>query len=700
MQIRCLLLSLAVTVHSFADSVADRSGTATTRLITDHCLACHSPDAGEAGIVLTSARLSSEHDPAARVELLQKIQRVLEDQEMPPPGEDPVPADVRAAAIAEIQQTRGRLLIRLPFRPTPVRRMNRFEYNNAVVDLLQLQRDIFQLNERLMRRRENYFDPASGNMPNRVRVSCRPLSKDIDSERPEGFRGVAAFPQDQRAEHGFDNRGDHLTLSPLLMESFLNLSESIAFSDDLNERECGCWNRLFAPPETTDPSPDSPDWIHRRTEWLLRKAFRQTVDRETVKDFANVARQELAAGASVEQSMRRLLATVLAMPRFLYFREAPAQQSVALPGREPVSDFELATRLARFLWSSIPDDRLLQKVEAGTLRQPDVLKAEIDRMLNDRRMARFCDNFPGQWLQLDRLVTAVPDPQKFPWFYYNGYRTSMHMMSEPLLLFETVFVEDRSIMELIDSDYTWESDMLAANYEGRSDGRRDVKVQTFHRVSADDARRGGVITTAAVMTMTSTPVRTQPITRGAWMNSVIFNDPPEPPPADVPPLPEQDSDALSKLTIREQLALHRERADCAGCHNRIDPLGFALENFGPTGVWRDRYENQREVEVSGRLFGRYSFASIAEFKSILLQQRERFVRGFTAHLLSYALGRSLGPADEATLNKIVEQTGSGNDSLRTVLKHVATSESFLCKNNPAPPLSSTASQPEHGKVKP
>ena len=181
------------------------------------------------------------------------------------------------------------------------------------------------------------------------------------------------------------------------------------------------------------------------------------------------------------------------------------------------------------------------------------------------------------------------------------------------------------------------------------------------------------------MTMTSTPTRTQPITRGAWINEVIFNDPPEPPPADVPPLPEVDKAELEKLTIRERLAVHRKRADCAGCHNRIDPLGFALENYGPTGVWRGKYENGRDVDVSGVLFNQHEFKTVEEFKSLILKDKSRFLRAFSSHLLSYALGRKLGPADSPALDEITASAAQGDDSLRSILKKIAMSEPFLHK---------------------
>ena len=176
--------------------------------------------------------------------------------------------------------------------------------------------------------------------------------------------------------------------------------------------------------------------------------------------------------------------------------------------------------------------------------------------------------------------------------------------------------------------------------------------------------------------MTSTPHRTQPITRGAWLNSVIFNDPPEPPPADVPPLGEKIQQEQENLTLRERFEEHRTRADCAACHRDIDPLGFALENYGPTGLWREQYENGREVDASGTLFNRHAFSDIRDFKDVLLREKRRFVRGFAGHLLSFALGRPLDAVDSQTLDEIADRALEGNDGLRDILKMVTLSDPF------------------------
>ena len=650
-----------------------------------HCIKCHGKGGKVKGKV-NLLELESVDELLARPELLETLLTVLKDREMPPKDEAMVPEAERKHMIVRLQAMLWQIQKTQPFVPTPIRRMNRFQYNNAVVDLLELDREIFRLNERLMRRRDDYFKPETKKMPPQVRISSRPLSKDIDNQRPEGFKGVASFPQDKRAEHGFDNRADHLTLSPLLMESFLKLSQTIVESPDLNPKECRSWKWLFAPPDQATNNPDKVsdvDAIQSRLKKLLRRAFRRSVDPEALDRFTKFAQEQTTSGASFEQTMRTVVGAILGMPDFLYFYETSDNQKAKnkSQGRQRINDFDLAARLALFFWSSIPDDTLLDLAESGRLSDPKILSAQIDRMLNDRRSGRFCENFPAQWLQLDRLITSVPDPKKFPYFYLvDGYRTSMHMISEPLLLFETVYIEDRSIMELLDPKFTWENPMLHANYAGHSKAGHDVVTQLFKRVPLTDPRRGGVITSAAIMTMTATPTRTQPITRGAWVNAVIFNDPPEPPPADVPPLPEASKEELAKLTIRERLAAHRKREDCAGCHNKIDPLGFALENYGPTGVWRDKYGNGREVDVSGMLFNQHEFKTLVEFKQLILKEKHRFLRGFISHLLSYALGRDLGPADSPALDDMTAKAMKGQDQMRAVLKSIAMSEPFLHKN--------------------
>jgi hypothetical protein len=256
----------------------------------------------------------------------------------------------------------------------------------------------------------------------------------------------------------------------------------------------------------------------------------------------------------------------------------------------------------------------------------------------------------------------------------------MHLMLEPLLLFETVLIEDSSILDLIDPDFSYRSDRIEKLWYG-SDVKGNlgpVTVVPFKRVPITDRRQGGVITNAAVMTMLSGTDRTKPVTRGAWLATVIFNNPPEPPPADVPPLKEDDT-ATENLTLRERLAVHRQRADCAGCHEKIDPLGFALENYDAIGKWRDVYPNGRKVDMQGKLFRRHEFHDVAAFKDAILAEKDRFARAFASHLLSFAVARELGVADSPVLDRIVEDTATGDYRMRAMIKAVVLSEPFRTK---------------------
>ena len=383
--------------------------------------------------------------------------------------------------------------------------------------------------------------------------------------------------------------------------------------------------------------------------------------------------------------MKSVAAATISSPKFLYLYENSNESEVA----ESIDDFELASRLSFFLWGSLPDQALLDLATAGQLKRANVLDLQIDRMLKDHKLKRFCDSFPSQWLQLERIISSVPNPEKFPTFYFSKYRHSMHMMLEPLLLFETILVENQPITQLIDSDFTYRSTILEDAYgelgnhrltgQNRGGG---TTVLTFHRVPVTDRRCGGVITNAAVMTMTSGPERTQPITRGAWIASVIFNNPPQPPPADVPPLDEKPRDGEEHLTLRERLSIHRERSDCKGCHEKIDPLGFALENYNAVGAWRDNYENGRDVDMAGTLFRKHEFNNVIEFKNAILTEKDRFTRALAGHLLSFSLARELGAADQIALDEIAQATANDEYRMQTLLKQVILSTPFLSKTNP------------------
>lgn len=656
-------------------------------IFAESCVKCH----GEKGKVkgkVNLLELGSEEDLLANPDLLVDLIEVLDFEEMPPEDEAPLAPEARQQLIRHLEgllDTAVESGLVLP--QTPMRRMNRFQYSNAVQDLFDLKVVVFALPERILREYESYFQPAQGMMPSKLLAGCRPLGKSQLIE--PRLSGVAPFPQDLRAEHGYDNQGDHLSLSPLLLESFFKLSRSIVESPDFTAKTCGVWAELFAPPKSTL---ELEGVVRRRLHRFLVHAFRGPIGDELLGRYTAHVMAGINSGESFTQCMKGAASAVLASPRFLYLYERVGRGE---EGLVPLDDFELASRLSFFFWGSIPDRPLLRLAADGTLHEPQVLDAQIDRMMDDVRLKRFCDSFPAQWLQLDRIISSRPDPERFPKFYFSKYRASMHMVLEPLLLFETVLVEDRSILEFIDSDFSYRSAFLEKWYRGG--GKKVPTPPTkipFKRVEVKDRREGGLLTTAAVMTMTSNATRSQPITRGAWVAAVIFNNPPEPPPADVPPLPEESTPGTENLTLRERFQNHRKRQDCAGCHVHIDPLGFALENYGPTGTWRDFYENGREVDSSGILFRKHQFSNIIEFKDAILAEKDRFARGFAAHLLAYSLGRELAAADSPALDRIAEASAEDGYRLRALMKQIVLSAPFRHKSRSGEPDFTENSDPD------
>lgn len=650
-------------------------------VLQQHCISCHGKDGKVKGEVNLLEAITNNQF-SANPEMLANIIRMVRDREMPPEDEPALAPEVHGKFLASLQTLLDADLASGAASPrTPIRRMNRFQYANAVEDLLDLKVELFSLPERIVREYGGYFDPAKGRMPDVVMVGNRPLGKSQLIARR--LNGVAPFPQDLRATHGFDTRADLISLSPLLMESFLTLSQSIVNSPDFGPKTCGIWDSFFAAPPATQ---DVTKIMRERLRLFLTRAFREPVHDDVLERHHARAAARLKSGIEFTACMKESVAAALVSPRFLYLYDGGT--TGAKP--EPITDLELATRLSFFLWGSIPDPALLDVATKGKLRHPATLAAQVDRMLSDRRMKRFCDSFPAQWLKIENLFASEPDQAHFDDFYWKPrqdalvtIRASTHMIMEPLLLFEAILIENRPVLELIQPEFTYRSEALARFYRRETVGMVNPSRDEFVRVPVTSKREGGVITNAAVMTMTSEPLRTKPITRGAWVVDVIFNNPPKPPPADVPPLTEvEQPGAKQNLTIREKLKVHQERPNCAGCHAKIDPYGFALENYDPVGRWRDTYERELPIDTSGKLFNQHPFSNLEEFKDGLLREKDRFTRAFAGHLLAYGIGRELKAADQPALDQIVRSAAVEEYRIRSLIRHVVLSQPFRQKFNP------------------
>jgi hypothetical protein len=882
-----------------------------------HCLDCHDGDAKKGGLDLS--RFTDEAAVMGDREVWRAVYEKIESHQMPPPKqkEQPTPAQ-RQELMTWIMDIAARPDPALgavdPGKPS-LRRLTRLEYNNAVRDLFGLDVDVFMFSERLPLSDKSYFQPASGKMPDTVKVPLR----EYGQKYPVLCRQLG-LPGDNRAEHGYRNRGDAMGFSPLLLEKYLAAATEIvnapelvtrseiaahlfgmkfekqsvanaspkgalnfmaartlardaqqwkkaegiadnapqAFFTDVQEAfddgiggvfdsgdgagkvatvpakggllrtsfaggakaltinpNADLWlagfatvkatsgSRIFTnqtkgeksfeltfriengdedeavtrlgvfvlsrksqsgqvtltakftddtdssvsamiaegPAGTTffsfaavpgegvksllvDGSRFSGDYLvlddlgfitsgkvksslgfspkkplhnqpiglkpkllspRERLTSFMERAFRRPVSEDEAGRFIALFEAEQKRGKTEAEAMKATVAAVLASPAFLYIE---ANGMLGDAKVSPLEDHELATRLAAFLWSSIPDEELLALARSGRLRDPAVLESQTRRMLKDPRSRELSESFAVQWLRLDQLSTAKPDPDLFKSFYSGPQgKSTLHgaMLTEALLLFETVQVEDRSILDFIAADYTWLNAGLARLYgiplsnESRvipastgGDPTREVKNKSdggqWHRVRLTDANRGGFAGMAAPMLITSLPFRTSPVKRGAWMLETLFNRPPTEPKVAFA-IENDTKEAAQQMSVRQRFEAHRNKAACYSCHIRLDPPGFALERFDPIGQWNDKAD--AASEWSGQ-----PFDGPAGFKALITAKPHEFTRGFIEHLLGYALGRELHLHDMPVVEKIEQAAKADGWRFSRVIVEIAKSYPF------------------------
>ena len=369
------------------------------------------------------------------------------------------------------------------------------------------------------------------------------------------------------------------------------------------------------------------------------------------------------AGSSYEDSLKLALKAVLVSPNFLFRIET--EHGIDKPYL--LNDYELATRLSYFLWSSMPDEKLFKLAAENRLRQSNIFETQVRRMLQDSKALALAENFTGQWLGVRRLESSVqPDQNLFP-----SYTASLRvaMQQEPVEFFNSLLRENTSLLKLLDADYTFANEELGKHY-----GLPNVVGNKMRRVSLNDANRGGVLGMAGVLTLTSYPRRTSPVLRGRWVLDEIFGTPPPPPPPLVTSLP-QDDKPVEGLTLRQRLEKHRSKTECAACHQRMDPLGFGLENFDAIGRWRTKIADE-PVDSNGVLMTGEKFQGPAELKKILLEKKEIFIRNLTERMLAYALGRGLEFYDRPTVKQITTALAKNDYQSSTLILEIARSYPF------------------------
>ena len=398
---------------------------------------------------------------------------------------------------------------------------------------------------------------------------------------------------------------------------------------------------------------------------LARRAWRRPVRSAEADKLLGLMAEVRKTGDSFEDGLVVAIQAMLVSPHFL-FRIEQDRPATASAGSFPIGQFELASRLSYFIWSSMPDAELYRAAERGTLRRPAVLTAQVRRMLKDPKSSAIVENFGGQWLELRKLESFKPDAERFPEF--DEY-LRMSMRRETELFFENIVRNDLSLVDFIDAKYSFLNQRLADFY-----GIAGVTGPEFRKIQlGDNPQRGGVLTQASVLAVSSYTTRTSPVLRGKWILENILNAPPPPPPPDVPNL--DDSKVGATASLRQQLEEHRKNTVCASCHARMDPLGFGLENYNAIGAWRT-LDGKLPIDASGVLPDGRTFKGPAELKSILVSDRNSFAEGLTEKLMTYALGRGLERYDRPELKRISKQLTADNHRFSSLVLGIVNSLPF------------------------
>ena len=408
--------------------------------------------------------------------------------------------------------------------------------------------------------------------------------------------------------------------------------------------------------------------VRERISLFASRAFRRPVATEELDRLMALIEHEISDGKSSYDAFQVGIKAILCSPAFLYLQQATRTSS-----NEQLSPHALASRLSYFLWSSMPDDELRELADTGEILNPKVLLKQTRRMLDDPKSGSFVERFLDCWLNLRSLGDMPPDREAFEVYYSQNLQEAMRR--ETFLFTRSLIDENQSILKFLQADYSFVNRPLAKLY-GVADQLDIKESHRFHRVRFDDPNRGGLLGQGSVLTVTANGVETSPVIRGVWMLENILGTPPSPPPDDVPAI---DPDVRGASSMRDILTKHRESPACYECHQKIDPLGFALENFDPIGRWRSGYASGTKVDSAGVLPSGESFEGLADLKAILVQRHAFFARMLTEKLVAYACGRRIEPLDRASITEIYQPLEDKSYPLRSLIERVVTSSSFRSK---------------------
>ena len=586
-------------------------------IVESTCHKCHDKETAKGELDLSPLKTQADYERDPR--LLEKLVRFVRDREMPPPGKRPQPSEQDRQKFVDWGRHALAHIDYSKFPKDPgrvtIHRLSRVEYNNTVRDLLG--------------------------------VTNQPADK---------------FPADGGGGGGFDNNADTLFVPPILLEKYLEAAGEILAAAPMS---------LFV--ERPGLLKSKSAAARKNIELFAARAFRRPVEKVEADALLGLFEQATKRGESFENAVKHACKAVLVSPHFLFRIEK--DRGVKEPYR--LNDYELASRLSYFLWSSMPDAELFTLAARNQLHESATLEAQVKRMLRDPKARALAENFAGQWLRVRELKTTVqPDPGRFRKFTPE-LREAMY--AEAIEFFAAMIREDASLLTLLDSDFTFLNEALAQHY-----GLTNLNITgaQLRRVNLPDKNRGGVLGMGAVLTLTSYPQRTSPVLRGKWVLEELLGQPPPPPPPDAGGLPAEDA-PKNGLTFRQRLEEHRKKPQCAGCHSRLDPLGFGLENFDAIGRWRTKI-GAAPVDATGLMSSGEKFTGPAELKQLLLARKDDFARNVTERMLAYALGRGVEFHDMPSLATITDTLKHDGYRSSTLVTEIVKSYPFQFRRDAAP----------------